>query len=272
MGITIERIGVFNPIRRGAGVSNLFALEGQILGPLAELNGDGIGRALVEEVLGRAHDVKVAEANAVISGAAMGISLARAGDRDLAGGCLEVDAADDLAVPVGIIHAEIEGMEFHGGGWKPLAIWGHRSIQAPQPAAERFIGNDHTTGIGFIPLPDAVHAGVDAGPAVDAVFLVDGDAVLRKGLALFLDLLVKPCPDHLEEPGKFGASFDFLDELGDLLDREIDVLGQIFLQVIEEAFVFQVDLAFLVAPAAVDAESRGAGPSRARASSFRGPS
>ena len=91
-------------------------------------------------------------------------------------------------------------------------------------AAQGFIGNDDSTGIGFIPLPDTVHAGVDTGPAMDAVFVVNRDAVLWKGLALFLDLLVKPCLDDLEELRKFGASLNLLNKLGDLLDREIDVL------------------------------------------------
>ena len=60
---------------------------------------------------------------------------------------------------------------------------------------------------------------------MDAVFIVNDHTVLGKGLTLFLDLLIKPGSDDLEEPGEFRAVFDLPDKLGDLLDWEIDMLG-----------------------------------------------
>ncbi|MDP2968464.1 MAG: hypothetical protein Q8P64_04570, partial [Deltaproteobacteria bacterium] len=75
---------------------DLLLIEGKKFGPLAQLNGNGIFRAFIEKVLGRAHNVEVAEANGVVAGTTMGISLTCPGDRDLTCGGLEVDSGDDL--------------------------------------------------------------------------------------------------------------------------------------------------------------------------------
>ena len=125
-------------------------------------------------------------------------------------------------------------MEFYGGGGESLGNL-RTSLQTGSAApAEGFVSDDHAAGIGLIPLPHAVHAGIDAGPAMEAVFFVDRDMVSWESLALFPDLLVKARPDHVEEPVKLRAAFHLLDKLGYLLNREIDGTGQIFLQVIEK--------------------------------------
>ena len=61
------------------------------------------------------------------------------------------------------------------------------------------------------------------------------DAVLRKGLALFANLLVKTGPDHVEETIKLRALLHFLDKVCHLMNRKIDVAGEILLQLIERA-------------------------------------
>jgi len=73
---------------------------------------------------------------------------------------------------------------------------------------------------------------------MEAVLLVDKDMVPGKGLTLLVNLLVETRPDHVKEPEKFGTVFYLMNELGYLLDWEIDGTGQVFFEVIEELAVF----------------------------------
>jgi hypothetical protein len=77
----------------------------------------------------------------------MWISLTCAGNRDLSSRCFKVDAADDPAAPVWIVHLEDIWMKFHGSGWDGFRnLW--TSFQTGAAAsAERFIVDDHTTGV-----------------------------------------------------------------------------------------------------------------------------
>jgi hypothetical protein len=54
---------------------------------------------------------------------------------------------------------------------------------------------------------------------------VDEDMVLREGLALFANLLVETRSDDIEESLEVRAVFNFLDELGHFLQREVDGTG-----------------------------------------------
>ena len=58
---------------------------------------------------------------------------------------------------------------------------------------------------------------------------VNEDTVFREGLALFTNLLVKSCSDHVEESLEVRAVFDVLDKLSDFLDREVNGTGEILL-------------------------------------------
>ena len=60
---------------------------------------------------------------------------------------------------------------------------------------------------------------------MQTVLFVDDDAVFRKGLALFANLLVKSCSDHVEESLEVRAGFDILDKLSDFLDWEVKGTG-----------------------------------------------
>ncbi len=62
--------------------------------------------------------------------------------------------------------------------------------------------------------------------------------MFREGLALFANLLVETCSDHVQESLKLRAVFNFLDKLRHFLHREVDVTGQILLQVIEKLAMF----------------------------------
>ena len=115
-------------------------------------------------------------------------------------------------------------MELYRGGWKSAGKLRASFNAGSAASAKRFVCNDHPAGIGFIPLTDTVHAGINAGSAMDAVFIVNDDVILGKGLSLFLDLLIKAGPDDIEKLGKLGASFDLLNKPGNFLDWKIDVL------------------------------------------------
>jgi hypothetical protein len=122
-------------------------------------------------------------------------------------------------------------MKFHGGGRDLFRqLWA--SFKAgPAASAERFISDHDVAGIFLVPLPHTVHAGINAGPAMEAMFFVNEDMVSRKGLPLFTNLLVEPCSDHIEEPVELWAIFNLLDEANHFLNREVDILGQIFFQI-----------------------------------------
>ena len=124
-------------------------------------------------------------------------------------------------------------------------------------AAKGLIRNDHTAGIGFVALAHAVHAGIDAGSAIEADLRVNRDVVLRKGLALFPDLLVKSGADDVEKSVELGAGFDLLDEFRDLLHGELEGAGQMFLELIEQGAMLEADLALLIAAAAMETEVEG---------------
>ena len=145
---------------------------------------------------------------------------------------------DDLVVPVGVIQPEIVGMQFNRGGWSSVCNLGTSFQAGPTAAAERFISDHDATGILIIPLPDAVHASINAGPAMEAMFFVDQDTIPRKGLSLFTNLLVESCSNHIEEPAELRAIFHLLDEANHFLNREVDSLRQIFFEVIVKPAMF----------------------------------
>jgi hypothetical protein len=123
--------------------------------------------------------------------------------------------------------------------------------------AKRFVSHDDTAGVCVVPFPDAVHAGVDAGSAIETDFLIDRDSMFRKGLTLFKNLLVKPCSDHIQEPIELRAFLDVLHETSDLIEGKGNGRGKMFLQLVKELPVFQAGLALLFALAAVEAEIEG---------------
>jgi hypothetical protein len=92
---------------------------------------------------------------------------------------------------------------------------------------------------------------------MEAVFFIDKDMVSCEGLTLFVNLLVKTRPDHIQKPVKLRTSFHFLDEVRDLLNREIDGSGEILFKLIIKLAMLQVDLAFFITTSAVKAEVKG---------------
>jgi hypothetical protein len=89
---------------------------------------------------------------------------------------------------------------------------------------------------------------------MEAVLFVNHHTIPREGLALFSDLLIETRSDHVEEPVELRTIFHFLDKLCDLLNREINVVREIFFQVFEKLAMLKVDLTFLVAATAVETE------------------
>jgi hypothetical protein len=148
-------------------------------------------------------------------------------------------------------------MEFHRGSRSLCRNLGAPFQASAAAPAERLIFDHHMAGIGWITLPNAVHTGIHACSAIKAVFLVDEDTIPRKGLPLFTNLLVETRSDHIEKPIKLGTLFHFLNKLRYFLNREVDGAGQVFLQVFIERAMLEVDLAFLIAAAAVKAEVKG---------------
>jgi hypothetical protein len=89
---------------------------------------------------------------------------------------------------------------------------------------------------------------------METVLLIDQNPVSWKGLALFADPLVEPCPDHIQEPVKLRAVFHLLDEILHFLNRKIDGGRQVFFEVFKKLTVFQIDLTFFITAAAVETE------------------
>jgi hypothetical protein len=92
---------------------------------------------------------------------------------------------------------------------------------------------------------------------MEAFFFIDQDMVSCEGLTLFADFLVKTRPDYIQKPIKLRASFHFLDEVRDLLNREIDGSGEVLFKLIIKRAMLQIDLTFLIATTAVKAEVKG---------------
>jgi hypothetical protein len=129
-------------------------------------------------------------------------------------------------------------MEFHGGGGYAFGNL-RTSLQAGAAAStERFVIDDHTTGIGFITFPHAIHTSIGARPTMQTILLVNEHAMFRKGLALLANLLIETRSDHIQESLKLRTVFHFLDELSHFLNGEVERPGEIFLQVIEKFAMF----------------------------------
>ena len=178
--------------------------------------------------------MEMAEADAVIPEAAMGVALTGPGDGDLSRRRFQVDAADDVAVPIGIIHAEKLRMKLDRRGRFSLGDLGAPLQAGAAAPAQDLLIHDDAPRVLFVPLAHAVHAGVHAGSAVEAEVFVDGHPVARKGLALLLNLLVEARPDHFQKMMKFGAGFHVLDELGHLAERKIDIGREMLFQALQK--------------------------------------
>jgi hypothetical protein len=145
-------------------------------------------------------------------------------------------------------------MKFHGSGRQSIGYL-RATFQASSAATtEDFIIDQDATRICLITFPHAIHAGIHTCPTMEAVLFVNHHTIPREGLALFSDLLIETRSDHVEEPVELRTIFHFLDKLCDLLNREINVVREIFFQVFEKLAMLKVDLTFLVAATAVETE------------------
>jgi hypothetical protein len=148
-------------------------------------------------------------------------------------------------------------MEFHSGcgdSFRDLRTTFKTGTAAP---TERLISYHHTTWIIFITLTNTIDASIHAGPAVDAVLIVNGHMVPGESLPLFTNLLVESRSDHIEKPKELRAIFDLLNEAGYLLNREVDGPGEMGFKIIVKWAVFDVDLALFITAATVKTEVEG---------------
>ena len=70
------------------------------------------------------------------------------------------------------------------------------------------------------------------------ILFIDENMIPRESLALFADLLIETCSNDIQEPIKLRAFFYLLDEVRHFLDREVDVAGQIFFEIIVKLTMF----------------------------------
>jgi len=103
----IDQDGCLQPDESGTGSLNIFSAKREIFRPLSEADGNRILRALIEKVLGRADDVKMAEPDTIIAGSAMWVPLTGARNRDFTRRGFEIDMVTDFSIPVWIIDFEV---------------------------------------------------------------------------------------------------------------------------------------------------------------------
>ena len=208
-------------------------LEDEVLGTPAEADGDRVVGAFVQQVLGRADDMEVAEADAVVPGAAVGVPLAGPGDRDLAGRGFQVDAGNQISAS-----SRDHPCPGNPGGVPPswrfsLGDLGAALEAGPTTAAERFFLIDEHAGGRLHPACGRCtcrhpHRFRNGGRAPRR-----SDTVTGKGLALFLDLLVETRADHIQESVKLGAGLHLGDEPLDLAHRKSGRPGQVRLHLLK---------------------------------------